>query len=1579
MLPKTAVIYCSLDPIVDKFFSLFPRMLLSRKFPRSFVVRCHIRCSFNPSFSQDPFLWDGEHITPALFKAIEESRIAIIVFSENYAKSTFCLQELEKIVECFKEESRLIYPVFYYVDPSDLRHTRGSYAEALAQLEEKRFKHERHKVEKWGQALSHAADLKGLHLESKIANEQECITRITSEVAVRINLKPLHVTNYSVGLVSRMKEVISCLDLWSTKEIKMIGIWGAGGIGKSTIARAVYNSIADNFEGVCFLSDVRKHSEMPNGLSHLQEILLGRLVMEKDLKLGDYHEGIPIIEHRLSQKKILLILDDVDESNQLKALAGSRDWFGYGSRIIITTRNKQLLKSHGIKSIYDVKELNGKESLKLLTWHAFEKVNVDSNYMKVCKRVTHYCCGFPLVLEVIGSYLYGKEVHQWSSALDQFKSIPDGTVLNALKLSFHMLEEVEKQVFLDLACFFNGKKSAHVNDMLQCIRGIQPEYAIRNLVDKSLIKIKNDYITMHDLIEDLGKEIVRQESSYEPGERSRLWFYQDILHVLQQDTGTNKIEVIILDLPESIEVQWSGEEFMKMKNLKMLVIRKARFSKSPKYLPNSLRWLEWKGYPFKFLSYEVPPTHLVYLDLFNSSCGFLQPFDKKFPNLSHMNLGYCKFLQQIPNLSGASNLTKLCLEGCTNLIEIHDSIGCLKKLRHLSALGCKALKIFPSRLRLTSLEYLNLNGCSSLQTFPEISIVMKEMETLDLGDTSITELPSSVCNLSGLQDFSLRHHPTHEQQLATNYFIPTMSLKKKQLRLSHFRLSDDSLAFCLSHFTNMTFLHLEFNNFTSLPECIKECHNLKYLSLDHCIHLEHIGGMPPNLNTFSAIGCTSLTESSKRKVFNKASNIQPWKRTFVLPGKELPKGLHYYNQGRTINGTWVDIISSVRNLVTMIMTSDAHIYICDLHRVFFRTELPLVNKWNQVQISFRNEAKEMYFGLYVYNLQSNVENIQFMDPRRYIIVPNLLQKIQEQEDGKDVEEDMNLDFNSTKYVESLDNPMHYQERDNMEKLQPYRYLEILKVDGHSYNNLIELHQINCKNCWRIPTLGQLPALRTLTIEGVESVVAIGSEFFHGDDSASFLPFSSLETLHFENMISWEEWNSIDMDAFPRLHTLRFHDCPKLTGNLPRHLRSLQNLEIERCPLLASSIPKCPCLNKLVIIKSPNVVLQEQELPRYISRLTISGTQKSAPLFEKMGVSDLIIQDCPDAVPVLMTHMPHSVRGLTIANCENRKFDLVSEAPLRYLRRISIYNCKFLRSLFDDMKCLLPNLKELLIKGCPKLEPFSITLPSSLRRLEIRECDKLLSCLTELDHLPTITQLCIYYPKWLCKRHGYLTPPELQTLDSPNIEKIEGEIMSPSLQRLHICDYGFLLEQCHIDSSDLEIATCSKDEDMSDEDMDEDMSDEDMDEDMSDEDRNEDIDWEIGSSSKDEGMNDTTLQALFERFIPQLRSQDMTSHGAANDKTSQWISQCATPMTSEGYYLSHMWSHLKLKSMTKKLERSLENQDTMSRQEKMKQKEDESLTSTNTFYGLSQRHNRVVGLSGRYKQKVVHFLGDFGAT
>lgn len=116
------------------------------------------------AFIDDEGLRRGEEITPTLLKAIRESRIGIIVFSKSYASSTYCLDELVEILECLKVEGRLVWPVFYDVDPSQVRYQTGTYAEALAKHKE-RFQDDKGKVQKWRKALHEAANLSGWHFQ----------------------------------------------------------------------------------------------------------------------------------------------------------------------------------------------------------------------------------------------------------------------------------------------------------------------------------------------------------------------------------------------------------------------------------------------------------------------------------------------------------------------------------------------------------------------------------------------------------------------------------------------------------------------------------------------------------------------------------------------------------------------------------------------------------------------------------------------------------------------------------------------------------------------------------------------------------------------------------------------------------------------------------------------------------------------------------------------------------------------------------------------------------------------------------------------------------------------------------------------------------------------------------------------------------------------------------------------------------------------------------------------------------------------------------------------------------------------
>jgi len=195
-----------------------------------------------------------------------------------------------------------------------------------------------------------------------------------------------------------------------------------------------------------------------------------------------------------------------------------------------------LLDAHGVVNLYEVKPLNVEKALELFNWHAFKYGKVGPPYVNISSRAVSYACGLPLALEVIGSHLFGRSFDECSSALDKYESIPHEKIHEILKVSYDGLEENEKGIFLDIACFFNTCELGNVAPLLQA-HGFYVEDGLRVLVDRSLIKIDSSgFVRMHDLIRDTGREIVRKESTLEPGRRSRLWFNEDIVHVLEETT-----------------------------------------------------------------------------------------------------------------------------------------------------------------------------------------------------------------------------------------------------------------------------------------------------------------------------------------------------------------------------------------------------------------------------------------------------------------------------------------------------------------------------------------------------------------------------------------------------------------------------------------------------------------------------------------------------------------------------------------------------------------------------------------------------------------------------------------------------------------------------------------------------------------------------------------------------------------------------------------------------------------------------------------------------------------------------------
>ena len=348
-----------------------------------------------------------------------------------------------------------------------------------------------------------------------------------------LNGRWLFVAEYPVGVNSRAKAIESLLDI-KVNDVRMVGIHGLGGIGKTTIAKAIYNRNFKHFEGSCFLENVRENSKTNNGIIQLQEKLLSNISRGKHLKVESVACGISMIRERLQSRRVLLILDDVDESEQIKNLFGNCDWFVSGSRVLITTRDAHLLAIlEQYCTTYKVEELDKHEALELFNRHAFRGNKLGEDYFELANQVIQYTGGLPLALKIIGSNLYGRTKFEWEGAIHQYGKTPKGDICEILKVSYDGLEETEKDIFLDIACFFKGWNKNYVVDILNACH-LHPTYGISKLIDKCLITIGHDGILwMHDLVQQLGREIIRQESSKILKKRSSLWHYEDSLEALK--------------------------------------------------------------------------------------------------------------------------------------------------------------------------------------------------------------------------------------------------------------------------------------------------------------------------------------------------------------------------------------------------------------------------------------------------------------------------------------------------------------------------------------------------------------------------------------------------------------------------------------------------------------------------------------------------------------------------------------------------------------------------------------------------------------------------------------------------------------------------------------------------------------------------------------------------------------------------------------------------------------------------------------------------------------------------------------
>ncbi|CAJ1949242.1 unnamed protein product [Sphenostylis stenocarpa] len=482
-----------------------------------------------------------EHLLEYWRKAITE---ALDVSTDAVFKSTFKMLKAHNQIESLVKHWKVALCEAAIISRLMVLHYRGKRDHEINMLVNAR------------DALREAAGISGVVVLNS-RNESEAIKNILNNVTSLLDKTELFVANNPVGVEPRVQEIVQLLDQKQANDVLLLGVWGMGGIGKTTIAKAIYNKIGRNFEGRSFLADIREVWGQEAGQVSLQEQLLF----------------------------------DINKENNIK-------------------------------------------------------IRMDRN---------------------------------------------------------------------DVIHILNG-----------C--GLFPENGIRVLVERSLVTVDDkNKLGMHDLLRDMGREIIRSKSPMVLEERSRLWFDEDVLDVLSKESKLRLLQLSGVELVGDFE-----------------------------NLSKDLRWLCWHGFPFAFIPTSFYQRSLVSIELENSKITMMWKETQLMEKLKILNLSHSHYLTKTPDFLNLPNLEKLVLIDCPSLSEVSYTIGHLTKVLLIKFQDCISLPNLPKSIyKLKSLKTLILSGCLMIDKLEEDIEQMQSLTTLIADKTAITRVPFSIVRSQSIGYISL--------------------------------------------------------------------------------------------------------------------------------------------------------------------------------------------------------------------------------------------------------------------------------------------------------------------------------------------------------------------------------------------------------------------------------------------------------------------------------------------------------------------------------------------------------------------------------------------------------------------------------------------------------------------------------------------------------------------------------------------------------------------------------------------------------------------------------------------------------
>ncbi|KAD5802334.1 hypothetical protein E3N88_13694 [Mikania micrantha] len=515
------------------------------------------------------------------------------------------------------------------------------------------------------------------------------------------------------------------------------------------------------------------------------------------------------------------------------------------------------------RALTEIADLKGKDVKK----------RPEEGYYKVSEMLVKYCEGHSMALKVLGRSLHKRDVVHWEECIKVLKKEPDShrdvteTILNS--------------------CDLNAR------------------YGITNLIERCLLSICNNKLEMHSLIQEMGRDLVRQESPDKPWERSRLCCHEESFKVLEQkkDKGNLlglSLDMRMLDKKKTHELE--ANSLSRMDNLMLLKLNYVQLNECFQSFPNELRWLCMHGFPLKSIHLDIPMENLVALDI-------LREKNSRRAATPNLQGGYA--IDNNPQSTAKRQkcwgffllpvLERLILRKCTSLIEVSESIEQCDDLVHIDLSYCHKLRKPPKSLgKLTKVKTLLLDGCNFGESHNETGNAKAIPSDLKF---IMIPLPSSLTMLS----------------------------------LVNSNLSNECFPMDFSCLAMLKKLYLDQNPIVSMPSCVRTLTRLEGLHMNHCDKLISIEN-PPRINPlFSSVEIVGMVKTQgmarvEEKVLNslgwtnldftKESHLHPVFGqlqmhyefgifSFFYNAKEMPEWINCRRKGTSISFT---IPSSCNNL-----------------------------------------------------------------------------------------------------------------------------------------------------------------------------------------------------------------------------------------------------------------------------------------------------------------------------------------------------------------------------------------------------------------------------------------------------------------------------------------------------------------------------------------------------------------------------------------------------------------------------------------------------------------------------------------